>query len=242
MAKKIIICILAAFMVFFFVLIFFFNTRKTIRDQKQIDSFSYNWAMNNHIFKGVRLYPYMEDSLSAMKAIERGVLLVMKIGDTLTVLSNEEKIFNTPIRNFNKKEIQDFYTNYHIDFDNDLPIGAYVTNEKDSLVYYKGIDSESSYSLVYGNIKSNSLSLAQLSIGNDITRLLEKYAIPDIKDTRCKYVAIIPIDCIGRAWYKKFNIPIKRIPFSTLVIFLTLHNGKISHVIFTNNGVAGLIE
>ena len=184
----------------------------------------------------------MEDSLSAMKAIERGVLLVMKIGDTLTVLSNEEKFFNTPIRNFNKKEIQDFYTNYHIDFDNDLPIGAYVTNEKDSLVYYKGIDSESSYSLVYGNIKSNSLSLAQFSIGNDITRLLGKYAIPDIKDTRCKYVAIIPIDCIGRAWYKKFNIPIKRIPFSTLVIFLTIHNGKISHVIFTNNGVAGLIE
>ena len=198
--------------------------------------------MNNHIFRGVRLYPYMEDSLSAMKAIERGVLLVMKIGDTLTVLSNEEKFFNTPIRNFNKKEIQDFYTNYHIDFDNDLPIGAYVTNEKDSLVYYKGIDSESSYSLVYGNIKSNSLSLAQFSIGNDITRLLGKYAIPDIKDTRCKYVAIIPIDCIGRAWYKKFNIPIKRIPFSTLVIFLTIHNGKISHVIFTNNGVAGLIE
>ena len=142
----------------------------------------------------------------------------------------------------NKKEIQDFYTNYHIDFDNDLPIGAYVTNEKDSLVYYKGIDSESSYSLVYGNIKSNSLSLAQFSIGNDIPRLLGKYAIPDIKDTRCKYVAIIPIDCIGRAWYKKFNIPIKRIPFSTLVIFLTIHNGKISHVIFTNNGVAGLIE
>ena len=108
-------------------------------DIERKDSFSYNWAMNKTSFNGIRLYPLKDTITSIIESQNKGVYLELERGDTLVLISNIDKLFNNSISSFkDKSAIRHFYKNYNIDFYDDLPISAYITNKCDSFVYRLG--------------------------------------------------------------------------------------------------------
>ena len=211
-------------------------------DIERKDSFSYDWAMNKTSFNGIRLYPLKDTITSIIESQNKGVYLELERGDTLVLISNIDKLFNNSISSFkDKSAIRHFYKNYNIDFYDDLPISAFITNKYDSFVYRLGI--KKNYVLEYGIIKSNLPVLNSFKVGIDIKTLFRRYGflVPQ-KMNRFKYVAIISTDVIGRAWYTKYNIQINNNTSSFTVIFIELSNNIIKNIIFTNNGTDSIIE
>ena len=202
-------------------------------DIERKDSFSYDWAMNKTSFNGIT---------SIIESQNKGVYLELERGDTLVLISNIDKLFNNSISSFkDKSAIRHFYKNYNIDFDDDLPISAYITNKCDSFVYRLG--KKNNYVLEYGIIKSDLPVFKSFKVGIDIKTLFRRYGFPiPQKMNRFKYVAFISTDVIGRAWYTKYNIQINNNTSSFSVIFIELLNNIIKDIIFTNNGTDSIIE
>ena len=87
-----------------------------------IDSISTNYSQSNVAYYGIRLWPKENSSGEVKKGnVENRIFLVLDMGDTLTIISDDSRLFNNNIYSIaTKKRAREIYRGYQLDFDEEV--------------------------------------------------------------------------------------------------------------------------
>lgn len=121
-------------------------------DNELTDSITTNFSQSNVTYYGIRIWP--QDEEYYQKSVENRLYLVLRINDTLVVISDNPIFFGANILSIrSKSRARKVYSRYNLNFDKDLPIRFYATSSSDTLIYEKIPIKICSVSIVQGYIE-----------------------------------------------------------------------------------------
>lgn len=208
-----------------------------------IDSISTNYSQSNVAYYGIRLWP-KENSRGEVKKgnVENRIFLVLDMGDTLTIVSDDSRFFNNNIYSIaTKKRARQIYKGYQLDFDEEVPMGFWATSLSDTIIYEKAPIKSACYQLSKGILRSDLAIDMVIKEGMTIDSLIKDTELNNSSFPNClskyKHIAIIhPMAVRSNFVNKKMGVDYQKGLGDFTMLLLTIDNHKISSIEFTNFG------
>lgn len=208
-----------------------------------IDSITTNYSQNNVVYYGIRLWPKENSSWEIKKRnIENRIFLILDMGDTLTIVSDDSRFFNNNIYSIaTKKSAMQIYKGYRLDFDEEIPKRFCAISSSDTIIYEKDPIKSASYQLSKGILRSNLAVDMTVKVGMTIKSLIKDIELNDIFFpnglSKYKHIIIIhPMAIYSNFINKKVGIDYQKGFGNFTMLFLTIDNYKISSIEFTDFG------
>ena len=137
-----------------------------------LDSISTNFARENTIYRGVRLWSMFNNPNKNY--------LCIKVNDTLIIVTDSELLFDTPLYSTTKEWLAQDFSQASIVYCTDIPFRAYVVAEGDTLIYEINSITSPKYNLSRGIVRNNIVNPNKnLFVGDSLDGLLKKIGLWD---------------------------------------------------------------
>ena len=208
-----------------------------------IDSITTNYSQSNVVYYGIRLWPKENSSRKVKKRnMEDRIFLILDMGDTLTIISDDSRFFNNNIYSIaTKKRAREIYRGYQLDFDDEVPMGFWATSLSDTILYEKAPIKSACYQLSKGILRSDLAIDMVIKEGMTIDSLIKDTELNNSSFPNClskyKHIAIIhPMAVRSNFVNKKMGVDYQKGLGDFTMLLLTIDNHKISSIEFTNFG------
>ena len=164
------------------------------------------------------------------------------MGDTLTIISDDSRLFNNNICSIaTKKRARQIYKGYQLDFDDEVPMGFWATSLSDTILYEKAPIKSACYQLSKGILRSDLAIDMVIKEGMTIDSLIKDTELNNSSFLNClskyKHIAIIhPMAVRSNFVNKKMGVGYQKGLGDFTMLLLTIDNHKISSIEFTNFG------
>lgn len=137
-----------------------------------LDSISTNFARENTIYRGVRLWSMFNNPNKNY--------LCIKVNDTLIIVTDSELLFDTPLYSTTKERLAQDFSQASIVYCTDIPFRAYVVAEGDTLIYERNSITSPKYNLSRGIVRNNIVNPNKnLFVGDSLDGLFKKIGLWD---------------------------------------------------------------
>lgn len=137
-----------------------------------LDSISTNFARENTIYRGVRLWSMFNNPNKNY--------LCIKVNDTLIIVTDSELLFDTPLYSTTKERLAQDFSQASIVYCTDIPFRAYVVAEGDTLIYERNSITSPKYNFSRGIVRNNIVNPNKnLFVGDSLDGLLKKIGLWD---------------------------------------------------------------
>ena len=156
-----------------------------------------DWAKEGPIYKvGNRVYPLSKDSASCQNAKENHILMELLDEDTLYVVTDSPILFGDTLSCFfyGNEALKNFFGQqlYDIDFwEDDIPYGAIVQNEKDTFLFGKNHWEPAPYTLQTAVICAADRGICGIKVGQGKNELFNLLGLSNIRSLDINYLALI---------------------------------------------------
>lgn len=205
-----------------------------------IDSITTNYSQSNVVYYGIRLWPKENSSRKVKKRnMEDRIFLILDMGDTLTIISDDSRFFNNNIYSIaTKKRARQIYKGYRLDFDEEIPIRFCATSLSDTIIYEKTPIKSAYYQLSKGILRSDYAIDMVIKEGMTIDSLIKDIELNNNffpnRLSKYKHIAIIhPMVVRSNFVNKKMEVGCQKGLGDFTMLLLTIDNHKISSIEFT---------
>lgn len=208
-----------------------------------IDSITTNYSQSNVVYYGIRLWPKENSNRRVKKRnMEDRIFLILDMGDTLTIISDDSRFFNNDIYSIaTKKRARQIYKGYQLDFDEEPPIRFCATSFSDTIIYEKIPIKSACYQLSKGILRSVLAIDMVIKEGTTIDSLIKDIGLNNNffpnRLSKYKHIAIIhPMVVHSNFTNKKMEVGCQKGLGDFTMLLLTIDNHKISSIEFTDFG------
>lgn len=135
------------------------------------DSVSTNFARENTVYHGIRLWSMLNNPNKNY--------LCIGLNDTILVISDSEVLFDAPLYSITTDNgFASDFSHANIIYNTDIPFRAYIISEGDTLIYEKNSVDQKDYNLSRGIVRNNIVNPnKKLFIGDSIDELFGKIGL-----------------------------------------------------------------
>ena len=135
------------------------------------DSVSTNFARENTIYHGIRLWSMLNNPNKHY--------LCIGLNDTILVVTDSEVLFDAPLYSITADNgFASDFSHANIIYNTDIPFRAYIISEGDTLIYERNSVDQKDYNLSRGVVRNNIVNPNKnLFIGDSINELFEKIGL-----------------------------------------------------------------
>ena len=135
-----------------------------------IDSISTNFARENTIYRGVRLWSNFNNPNKNY--------LCIKVNDTIIVVTDNELLFDAPLYSTTEERLAKDFSLANIIHSTDIPFRTYVIAEGDTLIYERNSIASPKYNLSRGIVRNNIVNPNKnLFVGDSLDELLKRIGL-----------------------------------------------------------------
>ncbi len=135
------------------------------------DSISTNFARENTIYHGIRLWSMLNNPNKNY--------LCIGLNDTILVVTDSEVLFDAPLYSITADNgLASDFSHANIFYNTDIPFRAYIISESDTLIYERNSVDQKDYNLSRGIVRNNNVNPNKnLFIGDSIDELFERIGL-----------------------------------------------------------------
>jgi len=173
-----------------------------------MDSIVFRTSNEEFTYLAERIYPKATqlDSLTIAQLIQSDILSIERVGDTLFVFINNEKLFdrqNDYLPSINDSLISSFYPKYYnVVIDDDIPYFVYLKNSKDDITLIKDKQNEI-FSWTSAIIRDTVLSFSGIKPGQEKDEVFAHLGLPEFEFNKDDFSLILCHASIpSEIWFK----------------------------------------
>ena len=163
--------------------------------------------------KGRRIYPQTTDSMAFAESLDNHVILELLCNDTLFVVTDSPTLFGdtTSVSFPQRKDVENYFgPRYIYDYSDEIPMGALVSNEYDTLILGKELGEHTPYMLEHAIIADSSICIGGIKVGMAEANVYDRFHVSFPRPIALRVILFLypRYMCRNSMWYiQYFNIP-----------------------------------